>query len=477
MTTRAGLAEAYQSGDSTPDEETERALTAIALLEPTLNAFQVVDADGARAAAAQSTARWKAGRLLRPLDGWTVTIKDTVDMAGQPTRAGSRVTPATPATADSPAVARLRAAGCVILGKTTTPEFGWKGITDSPLRGAATRNPWNPARSSGGSSGGACAALAAGIGALAHGTDGGGSIRLPAAYCGVFGLKPTYGRVPHHPTDSPFQTIATGGPIARDIPSLRWMLAVLAGPDDRDQRAAPPPAEDWLDVRRGDIVGLRVAWSADLGRAEPDEAVRAACAMALAALRDLGAIVTEVGPVIEPLIADFADYWIAGFADRLRTIPVADRDLLDPGFRRLAEQGLAVGLEAVVAAETKRMALGRRFAELLRDHDLLATPSTPSTAPAADVVYHSATHDRWRDAIPYTLPFNLTGQPALSLPCGLAPDGMPVGFQLVGRRFAEAALLDVAELLARALPALPPPPLHAGRPATAPTVQNGPGSG
>jgi aspartyl-tRNA(Asn)/glutamyl-tRNA(Gln) amidotransferase subunit A len=437
----SALAARYRSMTLSPVEVAKTHLARIEALEPRLNAFQIVDADGALAMAHASEGRWRTGAPLSSLDGVPVTIKDNVDVAGHPTRNGSLITSSAPAAADSPPVARLREAGAVFLGKTTLPEFGWKGITDSRLRGAATRNPWDLARSPGGSTGGGAAALAAGIGTLCFGNDGGGSIRIPAAFCGLFGIKPNAGRVPN-PRQGIFATVAADGPLTRSVADAVPMLAILARPDDGDWYAPPPPPENWLADLRPRLRGLRFAYAPNLGGAEPDHQVSAAVAAAVDLLRANGASVEEAGPVIEPMKPLFEPFWRASFAHRLRAIPRERRDDIDPGYVGIGERGVEVGIEAVLAAEEGRAALYERFASLFRDHDLLLTPTTPHTAPPVDIVYHTQGYDRWRDAIPYTLPFNLTGLPAATLPCGLTDDGLPVGLQVVGKKFAERAVLE-----------------------------------
>lgn len=371
-----------------------------------------------------------------------MTIKDNVDMAGHPTRNGSLISPDTPATEDAPVVARLREAGAVFLGKTTTPEFGWKGLTDSRLRGAPTRNPWDLGRSPGGSSGGASAALAAGIGAVAFGNDGGGSIRIPAALAGVFGIKPNFGRVPHTPLEGFFATVVAGGPLTRSVADAAATLAVMAGPDDRDWYALPPPPAGWLDAIQPRAAALRIAYAPNLGGAEPDPDIRAGTDAAIAALRAAGAEIMEAGPVIMPLRPAFEAFWRASFATRLRGIPREQWDLIDPGYVAVAELGMNVGVDAVLAGEKERARLHGQLATLFRTHDLLLTPTTPHAAPAVETEYNAQGYDRWRDGVPYTLPFNLTGHPAASIPCGLTPAGLPIGLQVVGPKYAERAVLE-----------------------------------
>jgi len=328
--TVADLLRAYRRGQVTPTAVAEAALARIRSLEPTLNAFQLLDEAGALEAAAAADARWAEGRPLGPLDGVPLTIKDIVATKGWPTLSGSRTVDGNgPWDVDAPSVARLREGGAVILGKTTTPEFGWKGMTDSPLAGT-TRNPWDPAHTPGGSSGGAAAALAAGIGAIAHGTDGGGSIRIPANYCGLFGIKPTYGRVPHAPNDRAFATLSCNGPIARTVEDAALMLNVISQPDDRDWRALPPDGRDYRIGLDDGVRGLRLAYAPELGWAEVAAEVLAATEAAvksldLSAYRVLafathGLIPGDLDGLTQPALALSAPAVVGGTEDGLLTM-------------------------------------------------------------------------------------------------------------------------------------------------------------
>ena len=452
----------YAAGALSPGEVIEDTLSRLERFEPALNAFQLIDAGTARAQAEKSTARWKAGAALGDLDGVPVSIKELVLTRDWPTPQGSKTVEMDQSwDEDAPAVARLREAGAVLFGKTTSPEFGWKGITDSPLNGT-TNSPWNTAHSPGGSSGGASAAVAAGIGPLALGTDGGGSIRIPAGYTGLFGLKPTFGRVPSYPIDSPYCTLVSSGPLARCVRDAARMLNVISRPDARDWYAAPYDAADYLAGLDQGIKGLRIAYSPELGGAGPEAAVTELTDQAVKILENLGAHVEQPGPVFEPLRPIFEDYWVAGFGHILRGIDPDKHDLLDPGFRSLAERGLEVDLQTYYRGLSARATLGARMAAFHERYDLLVTPTLPTTAPRADVIYHSAEFDRWDHAVPYTVPFNLTGQPAASVPVGVAPDGLPVGLQIVGPRFAEGLILRASFALELAIGfAQPHPALQA----------------
>lgn len=453
----ASLARRYRHGELRPSEVAEAHLARAAALQPHLNAFMFLDAEGARRAAEASDARWQAGQPRSALDGVPVTIKDIVDMAGFPNRSGSLATSDRPCAADAPAVARLREAGAVLLGKTTTSEFGWKGITDSPLSGV-TRNPWNLAHSPGGSSGGAAAALAAGIGAVAFGTDGGGSVRIPASYCGLIGIKPTFGRVPHHPMDSPFSLSVSGGPIARTVLDAALFLNEVCRPDHRDPWAVPYDGRDWTIGLHDGVRGLRVAASVDLGGAEVfDDEIAAQWPVVLEALRQLGAEVTEVGPVFAPLRPRFEEHWKAGFANILRALPRDQWERCDPGFVTLAREGLDVPMSAFSQAMAARAGLIVELAELHRRYDVLLTPTMPTVAPRTEVTYHFSEFDRWSHAVPYTVPFNLTGQPAGSVPVAVSRSGLPIGMQVVAARFGEDLVLRTCRALEATIGFTDPP--------------------
>lgn len=440
--TAHGLADAYRRGETSPVEVVEEHLARIEELDPNLNAFVLVDAEGARAVAASSAQRWRDGNQRGELDGVPTTIKDIIALDGFPMREGSLVTSDAPCGHDHPVVARVKEAGMPILGKTTTSEFGWKGITDTNAHGI-TRNPWNLDHSPGGSSGGAGSSLAAGIGVIAHGNDGGGSIRIPASYCGLVGLKPTFGRVPQHPVDSPFISLVSNGPLARTVADAALFLNEVGRPDARDWHAAPHDPRDWRIGLDDGVRGLRIGFTCELGGATVDPEVTAACEAAVDGLESLGAHVTTVGHVVDDLRPRFEAYWKAGFASRLRSIPEDRHDELDPGFLALAQQGLDVGVANYFVGHASRAQLVREFKAWFGDHDVLVTPTMPTVAPPVDTVYHSAEFDRWEHAVPFTVPFNLTGQPAGTMPVGLHSLGLPIGLQVVGDHWAEAAVLRV----------------------------------
>ncbi len=443
------LLEGYRRHQLSPVEVTRAVLERIDRLNPVLNAFNLVSERALDDAKASET-RWLAGQPRGLLDGVPVSIKDIILTKGWPTLRGSKtVDPKGPWSDDAPVTARLREHGAVLLGKTTTPEFGWKGVTDSPLTGI-TRNPWNAKKTPGGSSGGAAAALAAGLGALAVGTDGGGSIRIPCSFTGLFGLKPSFGRVPAWPL-SPFGTVAHIGPMTRSVADAALMLNVLALPDARDWHALPCERRDWRSGLDDGVTDLRIAYSPDLGYAKVDAEVAEIVRKAVAVFTELGARVEEKSPGFANPDPIFRTQWFSGAAMLVNAIPAEKRKLVDPGLREVAEQGAKITAAEMHDAQMKRGALGMHMNLFHRDYDLLVTP-TLSVA-AFDVGLESPPgKKRWIDWTPFSFPFNLTQQPAASIPCGLTRDGLPVGLHLVGPRYGDALVLRAARAFETARP-------------------------
>jgi aspartyl-tRNA(Asn)/glutamyl-tRNA(Gln) amidotransferase subunit A len=443
------LLEAYRKHQLSPVEVARAVLERIERLNPMLNAFNLVS-ERALEDAKASQARWLAGQPKGLLDGVPVSIKDLLLTKGWPTLRGSKtVDPRGPWNDDAPATARLREHGAVLLGKTTTPEFGWKGVTDSPLTGI-TRNPWNPQKTPGGSSGGAAAALAAGMGALAVGTDGGGSIRIPCSFTGLFGLKPSFGRVPAWPL-SPFGTVAHVGPMTRSVADAALMLNVLALPDARDWHALSYERRDWRTGLDEGVTDLRIAYSADLGYAKVDPEVADIVRKAVNVFTDLGARVEEKNPGFANPDAIFRTHWFSGAAMLVNAIPAEKRKLVDPGLREVAAEGAKITAAEMHDAQMKRGALGMHMNLFHRDYDLLVTPTLAVAAFDAGLECPPG-KSRWIDWTPFTFPFNLTQQPAASIPCGLTRDGLPVGLHLVGPRYADALVLRAARAFEAARP-------------------------
>ena len=441
LLTAQKLLEGYRAGSFSPVEAVDAALARIDRLNPELNAFILVDHAGARAAAEASARRWAAGEPQGPLDGVPVTIKDIILTEGWPTLRGSRTTdPAGPWNEDAPSTARLKEAGAIILGKTTTPEFGWKGVTDSPLTGI-TRNPWNKERTPGGSSGGAAVAAAAGMGALHIGTDGGGSIRIPSSFCGIVGHKPSFGRVPAYPL-SPYGTIAHVGPMTRSVYDAALMLSVISARDSRDCYVLPDSQQDFTQGLDDGISGLRVAFSPTLGGNRVDPEVADLVAKAARRFEELGATVEEADPGLERCAEVFATLWFAGAGKVMAGIPEERHELLDPGFREIALLGQQTSLHGYLDAAKQREAITVAMCEFHETYDLLLTPALSLAAFAAG---HNAPHDengeQWVDWTPFSFPFNMTQQPASSMPCGFSSEGLPVGLQIVGPRYRDDLVL------------------------------------
>ncbi len=451
----ADLSAAFRSRALSPVGVAEAALARIEDLNPRVNAFTHLDREGARAAATASEARWRAGEPLSPIDGAPATVKELLAAKGWPLRRCSRATPPDAVSQeDAPTVARLREAGAVLLGKTNSPEFGWKGVTDSPLYGA-TRNPWDPSKTSGGSSGGAAAAAALGLGLLHLGTDGGGSIRIPAAFCGIFGLKPTFGRVPVWPPSN-FGTLSHAGPMTRSAEDGAWLMNVLARPDGRDGHALADDGVDYVAALAGGIDGLRIAVSPTLGFAKVDPEIAAIVAQASAVFATLGARVE----IIEDVMADptdlFRQIWASGAALSVEAFPREARAVMDPGLVALARFGEGLDHMAYVRADHARGVLGAQMMAFHQRFDLLITPAEPIAAFDIDRQVAADGQRDWIDWTPFTFPFNLTGQPAASVPCGLTQAGLPVGLQVVGARHADALVLRACHAFESVRPAARP---------------------
>ena len=451
------LLRAFAAKTLSPVEATRASLQRIDRLNDRLNAFCLVDHEHALKAAEASERRWMAGAPVGRLDGVPATVKDVVQAKGWPTKRGSRILADAGSDAeDSPATARLRAHNAVLLGKTTTPEFGWKGVTDNQLTGL-TRNPWNPAMTPGGSSGGAAAAAAVGMGALHIGTDGGGSIRIPCGFTGIPGFKQSFGRVPAWPL-SPFGTVSHVGPMARTVGDCALMLTVLAGPDSRDPYSLPDDNADYTDGLEAGVAGLRIAFSPTFGPHAVHPEIAAALATAAQTFADLGAEV-EQPDLNVPETADlFRTVWFSGAANLFRRFTAEQIALIDPGLQEVAAEGATYSANDLLDAVAGRENLSVWMNRLHSDYDLLLLPCLPLPAfEVGEEVPPGSEMKRWTEWTPYTYPFNLTGQPAVSLPCGLTQAGLPMAIQLVGPRYADALVLRAAHAFETAMPAKLPP--------------------
>jgi amidase/aspartyl-tRNA(Asn)/glutamyl-tRNA(Gln) amidotransferase subunit A len=438
----AALRAGYAAGKFSPMEVAGAALDRADVINPKFHAFTLIDHDGALTAARDSETRWRRGEPKSPIDGVPVTIKDIVRVKNWPTTYGSKTAVAGLGADDAPAVAAWRDAGAVLIGQTTTPEFGWKAVTDSPRYGA-TRNPWNPSLTPGGSSGGAAVAAATGAAVVHLGTDGGGSIRIPAAFTGICGIKPSFGRVPAYPA-SAFGTLAHIGPMARDIADLQAGLAAMSRRDVRDWHQAPdptlaPPAEISLAGQRFGV------WRAAPG-VKPGPAVEAAFDAALEKLAAAGAIVEPITLPTENLMEIFETLWFTGAANRLRAVPDSLHQLIDPGLREIAAIGTAYSGVDIIAAGTARAEFGAALDRLLEAFDALVSPAVAVEPFAAGLlVPENAEAKYWHQWAGFSFPINLSQHPACVLPCGPAASGPPPAIQFIGARMGDAALLDTAK--------------------------------
>jgi aspartyl-tRNA(Asn)/glutamyl-tRNA(Gln) amidotransferase subunit A len=446
-TTLLGL---YQRGETSPVEVTQAVLQRIARVNPKINAFSLIDEQAALQSAKVSEARWQAhrkdGAPVGTLEGIPTTIKDLILTKGWPTLRGSlTVDPNQPWDVDAPVTARLREAGAVLLGKTTTPEFGCKGETNSPATGI-TRNPWNLNKTPGGSSGGTAAAVAAGLGPIGVGTDGAGSVRIPAAFCGNFGLKPSFGRVPAYPL-SPFGSVAHLGPHTMSVQDAALMMNVMKRPDARDWTSLAYDGVDYTEGLNDGIKGLRIAYSPTLGFAHnvhPE--IAAAVAQAVTVLESLGAHVEQIDPGFEDPLEITTGLWFLGAWTVWNTLSPAQQKVADPDFRAEAELGSRLSALDIQHLNQRRGVLGAHMRQFMQRFDLLVTPAVAVPAfdalPAGHSALSPASMLGWT---PFSYPFNLTQQPASTVPCGLTQEGLPMGLQFVGPMFGDALVLRASQ--------------------------------
>ncbi|MBI1779608.1 MAG: amidase [Proteobacteria bacterium] len=445
------LLKLYRRKSLSPVEVLEAVLRRLHIENPKLNAFCHIDEETGRKMAKASEARWMKGKPKGLVDGVPIPIKDTNAAKGWPFRYGSRTTSPEPADYDYPAVARLREHGAVFFGKTTTPEFGWKGVTDSPLTGI-TRNPWNPAKTSGGSSGGAVVAVATGIGPLALGGDGGGSIRMPSGYTGVYGIKATFGRVPNMPSQL-LHNMSLPGPIGRHVADNALMLRVLSYPDHRDPYALPPEDIDYLALLKKGVKGLRIGFSPALGYAEVDRQVAAKVAEAVKVFERLGAHVELADPGFDNPRWALDILWRAGLARTLMTMTPEQMQLVEPELLACARSGMDVSAITYLAALNEKGRMGQAMEVFHQKYDLLVTPTLPIVAfDAGLLVPDRKKYPQWYDWSPFSWPFNMTRQPAASCPCGFNDQELPVGMQIVGPLHREDLVLRASYAFEEARP-------------------------
>ncbi len=445
------LVEGYAKRKFSPVDVARACLKQIEKHDGVVNAMVGDHAEEALKAAKASEKRWKSGTPQGPIDGVPVLVKDLLLVRGWKTLRGSRtVDPDQAWDQDAPSVARLRECGAVLLGATTTPEFGWKGVTDSPLTGI-TRNPWNLECTPGGSSGGSSAALAAGYAPLTLGTDGGGSIRIPAGFTGIFGHKPSFGRVPAWPL-SPFGTVAHVGPMTRSVKDAALMMNVISQPDARDWHALPYDGTDYAARMKQGVKGLKIAFSPRLGHVDVDPEIARLVREAVGVLGELGAIVEEVDPGFEDPAACFRTLWWSGARALLGRLPADKKALLDPALADVVTQAMALTLDDYLDAVKARGALGQHMRQFMSRYDLLITPTLPIPAFAAGKLAPEAPDNtgKWVNWTPFSYPFNLTQQPAASVPCGFTASRLAAGLHIIGRMFDDATVLVASRAYERA---------------------------
>jgi aspartyl-tRNA(Asn)/glutamyl-tRNA(Gln) amidotransferase subunit A len=446
------LAALFESGEASPLEATRAAFERIDRFNDAVNAYVYLDREGAEAAARDSARRWKQGQPLSPIDGVPVSIKDLTEVAGMPTSQGSLTAADTPCERDAPPARLLREAGAVILGKTNTPEFGWKAVTDNRVFGA-TANPWDTRLTPGGSSGGAAVAAALNMGVLHQGGDSGGSIRIPASFTGVFGFKPTFGWTPQWPPSTE-PTLSHLGPLTRSVSDAVRMLNVMGRYDFRDPYAVRGQPEDWgMELHLG-LRGLRIAYSPDLGYEQVDAQVAERVREAAHRLTLLGAEVEEVDPDIASPLDTFKKLWSTASLVVWEGLDERQRERLDPGLvadAHRADEWRAVDL---FHALTERARLTERLEHFNQRYHLLMTPTVtiPPFALHHNVPPGSGMRD-WEEWAGFSYPFNLSQQPAASVPCGFTDDGLPVGFQLAGGKHDDARVLRACHAFMAAYPA------------------------
>jgi aspartyl-tRNA(Asn)/glutamyl-tRNA(Gln) amidotransferase subunit A len=451
------LARLFRRRTLSPVEVTDTLLKRIGASQPMINSFITIDIDGARQAAKASEQRLMAGSALSLLDGVPYSVKDLTNTAGLRTTMGSLVMKDFVPRDDAVPVARLRAAGAVLLGKTTTPEWGHKAMTDSPLFGV-TRNPWNAERTCGGSSGGAGAAVAAGLGPIALGTDGGGSIRIPASNCGVVGLKQTLGRVPNIHAADLFANHSYIGPMTRTASDCALMFAAIAGPDARDPYGARPPRYV-APLPAGTLAGLRIGFALKMGNPEVAPEVEQGCTAMLAELEGMSARVEPFTIDLAQHVEAFQVIWESNLRSRLKELVERSGESVAPSLTRHIENGARYSAVDLAKAQQLRTALYRQIEELFTRFDVIASPVTardalPLTQDPMGPIEINAKRlgPMRRDLYPYTWVFNLTGHPAISVPCGFSAAGLPLGLQLIAPWDHDEHLLDLAIRLEQARP-------------------------
>ena len=453
--TAVELSDAFRTRKLSPVEVTRDVLERIETCEPKLNAMYIIDAERALLGASASEKRWTAGNPLSPIDGVPITIKDIIATEGDPVPIGTAAADFTPAVRDQPPAARVREAGCVILGKTTMPDFGMLASGVSSLHGI-TRNPWNLERNTAGSSSGAGAAIVAGYGPLALGTDIGGSVRLPAAYNGIFALKPSLGRVPIYP---PYLGRVTG-PMTRTVSDSALLLNVLTRPDPRDYMALPYDPRDWMGTLVDDVRGKKLGLILDIGVGiRPQPGVVSAIETAAKTLEQAGATVEPVDAFVTTDMLDGLDlFFRSRLLAEIEKLSEMRRAKVLPFILEWCERAGSHSAVEAMRALGQIMLMREKAVEAIQGFDFLISPTSPITAYAAEEPAPGNDPTHPFEHILFTAPFNMSEQPAASICAGYDDDGLPIGLQIVGHRFDDAGVMMMSHAYEALRPAMRPWP-------------------
>jgi aspartyl-tRNA(Asn)/glutamyl-tRNA(Gln) amidotransferase subunit A len=452
------LRKAIKARKLSPVEVVDAVLERIDRINPKINAYCTIVPESARAEARKAEQKVMKGEPLSPLHGIPVSIKDLAFTKGIRTTGGSKIYENFVPDRDAVFVERLKAAGAIILGKTNTPEFGWIAITTNPLFGVS-RNPWNTEYTTGGSSGGAAAAVASCLGPIAQGSDGGGSIRIPSSFCGVYGLKPSFGRVPagldflHHL----WEGLSVSGPITRTVSDAALMLEVMSGYDNRDFYSVPQKVPRYLSAVRGEpnLKGMKIAWTVDMGYAIVDKQVAQAIEKAVQVFATLGCDVEQAHPDADnPQTAFGTQVASAVSAQLYEELPQWGKQF-DPRLAQYVERSKDILARDYVKARAQHLEYWAKIRVFFEKYDLLLTPVL--AVPPFQIGLYSPSEINGQKVppvgwMPFTYPFNITGQPAASVPCGFTNDGLPIGLQIIGRKYDEVSVLKASAAFERARP-------------------------
>jgi aspartyl-tRNA(Asn)/glutamyl-tRNA(Gln) amidotransferase subunit A len=450
------LTQAYKNCELSPTDVLEDTLERVKRYNPELNAIVTPTMEMAREAAKRIQKEIKESRKVGPLSGVPITIKDNVFTKGVRTTWGSKLYENFIPTEDAVLVERLKSAGAIIIGKTNLPELALIAFTDNPLFGPS-HNPWDKTRTTGGSSGGAAAGVAAGFTPIASGNDGGGSIRIPASFCGTYGLKPSFGRVPNYPKFPGMETMNAEGPLARTVSDAALMLDVIAGPDERDRFSLPPSREHYLENVDGGISGSKLAFTSTLGFAVTDPEIEEITRKAAFSFEKLGCKVTEIKPDMIDMGNEYVTMITAEALEGVGKRFEEWKKIMYPAYAPFMALGPTLKAVDYVRVIYKREEMWKKMRKIFDEYKFLLTPST--AVPAWELKLGGLGPPKIAGKgvgptgpVPFTQPFNFTGQPAASVPCGFTKSNLPVGLQIVGQRYDDLGVLKASRVFEKANP-------------------------